>query len=147
METDHHTIEDLPRLIHSSGIKVSAHRIAVLEFISNSKAHPTVEEIYNALKPSYPAMSLTTVYNSLRALVGCGLVRQLEIESGVMRYDLGHQHRHGHFLCRGCGKVYDIPFPPDFMSDLDPGFKVDTMEWNCKGLCPACRGANEHTQL
>ena len=139
----HYTTDNLARMIHTSGVRVSAQRIAVLDFIANKKTHPTADEIYSHLHSDYPSMSKTTVYNSLHVLVDSGLVRLLEIESGVMRYDLGLQEQHGHFLCRKCGSVFDLPLPTDLPMPTDAGFRVDIMEWNCKGLCPDCAAATE----
>lgn len=143
MENTGYTTDSLARMIHSAGVRVSAQRIAVLDFIANGKTHPGAEEIYNHLLTIYPTMSRTTVYNSLHVLVDSGLVRMLEIESGVMRYDMARQKRHGHFLCRQCGTVYDLPFPAGLSLPDDSGFLVDSVEWNCKGLCPECRSAME----
>lgn len=140
-----YSTDDLARMIHSSGVRVSAPRLAVLDFIYNRRTHPTVDEIYNALHPVYPSMSRTTVYNSLHVLTDAGLVRQLEIEAGVMRYDMAPQERHGHFLCRRCGTVYDIPFPSQLSLPAEGGFQVDCMEWNCKGLCPECKSKTDNT--
>ena len=139
MKHIHYTTDDLARMIHSSGIRVSAQRIAVLGFISNRKMHPTADEVYNALRLVYPSISRTTVYNSLHVLVESGLVKTLEIEAGVMRYDMGAQERHGHFLCRKCGSVFDIPFPPGLPVFSKDGFLIECEEWNCKGLCADCR--------
>lgn len=133
-----HTANDLARIIHSAGMRVSAQRIAVLDFIANKRTHPTADEIYSALHSAYPSMSRTTVYNSLHILVNSGLVKVLEIENGVMRYDMGGQKRHGHFLCRKCGSVFDLPLPSALAIPVGNGFLIDSMEWNCKGLCPAC---------
>lgn len=140
-----HSTDELARMIHSSGIRVSAQRIAVLDFIANGKTHPTADEIYNRLHIAYPNISRTTIYNSLHVLIQAGLVRMLEIESGVMRYDMGRQSQHGHFLCRECGTVFDLPIPPDIHIPADYGFEIDSMEFNCKGLCPKCRSAHEIT--
>lgn len=137
-----YTVDDLIRLIHSSGLRVSPQRLAVMDYIFNERTHPTADEIYSALHSEFPAMSRTTVYNSLHVLVDAGLVTLLEIENGVMRYDMGKQRIHGHFLCRRCGEVFDLPLPPDFQAVSDSGFSVDTVELNCKGLCPACRQQN-----
>ena len=144
MERPEYSTADLARMIHSSGLRVSAQRIAVLGFISNRHSHPTAEEIFVALHPVYPSMSRTTVYNSLHVLVDAGLVRLLEIEAGVMRYDMARQQRHGHFLCRRCGSVFDLPLPPQLPLPTEAGFVVDSVEWNCKGLCPRCHSAGDN---
>lgn len=125
-------------MIHSAGVRVSAPRIAIMDYLLSLRTHPAADEIYSALRPGYPSLSRTTVYNSLHTLVKAGLLRLLEIESGVMRYDVARQQPHGHFLCRGCHTLYDIPLPQSLPLTPDGGFTVDSVEYNCKGLCPAC---------
>lgn len=138
MEKILYTTDDLARMIHATGTRVSAQRIAVLDFIANVRTHPSADEIYNRLHSAYPNISRTTIYNSLHVLVDTGLVRTLEIENGVMRYDMGRQACHGHFLCRKCGAIFDLPLPISFRFPSEGGFSVDSMELNCKGLCPRC---------
>ena len=143
MKQTHHTTDELARMIHAAGVRVSAPRLAILDYIANGKTHPSADEIFGALHETYPRMSRTTVYNSLHVLMDAGLVRLLEIDSGVMRYDMGRQKMHGHFLCRKCGRVFDLPLPKALRSAPASGFLIDNMEWNCKGLCPDCHVREE----
>ncbi len=133
-----YTESQLAGMIHSAGMRPSAQRIAIFSVIANSRIHPSAEEIYIALEERFPTLSRTTVYNSLHSLTECGLVRELEIESNNKRYDLARQREHGHFICRECGKIYDMPLNEKHNIDNMPGFKIESMEIYCKGLCPVC---------
>ena len=99
------TDSKLTELMHDAGVRPSVQRIAVLSYIVNEKSHPTADDIYVALAPKYPSLSRTTVYNSLRTLAEAGIVRELEIESGIKHYDFARQAPHGHFVCRQCGHI------------------------------------------
>ena len=48
-------------------------RHAILSYLMNSMTHPTADEIYRALSPEFPSMSVATIYNNLRLFVDAGL--------------------------------------------------------------------------
>lgn len=128
----------LTDMMHKAGVRPSVQRIAVLSYISNFRKHPSADEIYDHLVRELPTLSLTTVYNSLHALVDAGIVKELEIESGNKHYDLAYQPLHGHFTCRNCGKIFDIAMPEALGDAAAPGFKVDSVDVYYKGMCPDC---------
>lgn len=129
----------LAEMMHTSGIRPSVQRIAILSYIANARSHPTADEIYTELAPKFPSLSRTTVYNSLHTLVTASLVRELEIESGNRRYDLSPQPSHGHFICRKCGCIFDMAIPDGVCAAATPGFSIDSVDVYFKGLCPDCR--------
>ncbi|MDE6468613.1 MAG: transcriptional repressor [Muribaculaceae bacterium] len=129
-------------MLHNSNIRPSLHRLAVLSFVANRRSHPRAEDIFNELTKTYPAMSRTTVYNSLHTLAEAGLLRELEIESGNKRYDLGPQTPHSHFVCRRCGKIFDMKLPESVRDIAMNDFVVDSVDVYIKGLCPACVETN-----
>lgn len=125
-------------MMRRQGLRPSAQRIAVLSFVANCRTHPSAEEIYNKLCDTFPSLSRTTVYNSLHALTDASLLRELEIESGNMRYDLKPQPAHGHFICRKCGRIFDTPLPHNLADPITPGFCIDCVEIIYRGLCDEC---------
>lgn len=132
----------LTEMMHKAGLRPSVQRIAILAYIANERKHPTVDEIYTALTPRYPSMSRTTVYNSVHALVDAQLVRELEIESGNMHYDLAPQPSHSHFMCRRCGSIFDMSLPDGLAKAVSGDFSIDTVDLYFKGLCPKCKATN-----
>lgn len=129
-------------MLHNSNIRPSLHRVAVLSYVANCRTHPGADEIFTELSKTYPAMSRTTVYNSLHTLAEAGLLRELEIESGNKRYDLGPQTPHSHFVCRRCGKIFDMELPESVCDIAMNDFVVDSVDVYIKGLCPACVETN-----
>lgn len=141
----HYSDNDILEMILKSGLRPSVQRIAVLSFIANRRTHPSADEIFTSLSTEFPSLSRTTVYNSLHALVEASLVRELEIESGLMRYDLAPQSSHGHFICRRCGKIYDTALPDRLDGAVMPGFTFDSIELVYRGICPACSDSRSET--
>ena len=88
---------DIASMMHKAGVRPSVQRIAIMSFVGNSRLHPSAEEIYRHLHEAMPSLSRTTVYNSLHTLAQLSLIRELEIEPGMTRYDLAVQAPHAHF--------------------------------------------------
>ena len=82
--------------------------------------------------------SKTTVYNTLKQLVDCGLVQTVTIEDGELRFDADISN-HLHFKCTKCGEVFDVFKEINLPEDLLPeGFAISKMQTNLWGLCANC---------
>jgi Fur family peroxide stress response transcriptional regulator len=90
-----------------AGLRCTPQRYGVMEFLIRQPVHATADEIHRALNRNDPKISRATVYNSLRALIEAGLVREVIMEGVAARFD-GKVHRHHHFICDRCGSVEDI---------------------------------------
>ncbi|MEZ3549919.1 MAG: transcriptional repressor [Muribaculaceae bacterium] len=130
---------NLAKMLHGAGIRPSLQRIAVLSIVMNGKRHPSADEVFSEMAEMYPSLSRTTVYNALHSLTNAGLIKELEIESGCMRYDFARQPEHAHFKCRDCGKIFDMAIPDGLRESLSDGFAADSVELSFKGLCPDCK--------
>lgn len=132
-------------ILRRAGLRPSPQRAAIAGYIDGSRCHPSAEEIHKALAQDYPTLSMTTVYNTLYALEKAGLARVIDIESRNVRFDTAATANHGHFLCRKCGKIFDIPLPKGMDRQNYPGLTVDSVNLYLKGLCALCsEEKNEH---
>lgn len=129
-------------MMSRSGLRPSMQRLLVIRQLSDHLGHPAADDIYKELLSKYPTLSRTTVYNSLHALVEHGLVRELEAD-GIKRYDPASLAPHGHFICRKCGAIFDMPLPADLLPEGDSGFEIDAVDLYYKGICPDCRRKEE----
>ncbi len=103
-------MERIKEVLRRKGVPASTPRICIYDYLLAQKTHPSAEMVYSALHPQMPALSRTTVYNTLRMLCDIGLVKQIPICEGDMRFDADISE-HGHFWCRKCGRVIDIDAP------------------------------------
>lgn len=124
------------------GIKPSALRLHIYDYLDSHRTHPTVDEIYSDLVATYPTLSKTTVYNTVNLFAGHGLVKAIAIEGFRTRYDANAAF-HGHFLCRRCGKVYDV-FSIDCPPFPEAGFQVEAQDVYYSGCCKSCLDNNNH---
>ena len=123
-------------LLAGKDIRPSVLRIAVLEYLMQTKVHPTIEEIYHALHPKIPTLSKTSVYNITKLLTEKGLAKAITIDDKQIRYD-ADVSMHGHFKCERCGRVLDFSLTGISDGALD-GFCIKTKEVYYAGVCKHC---------
>lgn len=130
--------DDILNELKKKKIRLSHQRLKVLEYLTENKVHPTVDQIYNALHEEIPTLSKTTVYNTLNSLIEADIVRAINIEGNETRYDI-NTHNHGHFKCEKCKKIYDFSVDIDSLNanELD-GFLIKVKQVYFKGICKDC---------
>jgi Fe2+ or Zn2+ uptake regulation protein len=123
-------------------IKPSVQRLAIMDYLNEHKTHPTADEIFNALSPSIPTLSRTTIYNTLKLFTQQGVVQAITIDERTEHFD-ADTSIHAHFLCKKCGKIYDaeisvshIPGEKEFEKE---GHQVDETYLFYKGICKDCK--------
>jgi Fur family ferric uptake transcriptional regulator len=119
----------------------------VLELIGGQECVLTAREIAADLRSERGAVAIATVYRTLEALDGLGLVRRLDVGAGQpARYEPampgGAEHHH-HVLCARCGRAY--PFED---AELEKAIAAvaNRLEHNVldhevtlTGICQGCR--------
>src|SRR5437870_12718797 len=97
----------LREALGDEGRHFTRQRAAVYEYLKRVDHHPTAEEVFLAVKPRLPRISLATVYKNLEALADCRMISKLTYGDGAARYDIRTDH-HYHTRCLSCGKVTDL---------------------------------------
>ena len=59
----------------------------ILQIVSQSHDHMTAEQVFLALRQTYPKVVLATVYNNLNRLCAEGLIRRISLEGMPEQYD------------------------------------------------------------
>lgn len=117
-------------------------RYAILQYLMESPDHPTADEIYRALSPQYPSLSVATVYNNLKVFIDAGLVRELTYGDDSSRFDADLSD-HYHAICTKCGTMVDFEHPPikdvEEAAALSTGFSVFGHRMEVYGLCQTCK--------
>ena len=116
--------------------RISTQARAVLGVLAERRCHLTAEEILDSLDN----IGTATVYRALDHLTELGMIRRLALgkKSAVYEYV---RDSHVHFVCNGCGRVYDIQ--ADFSGMVKEaarlcGHEVDWVEVTAHGTCSAC---------
>nr|WGD92585.1 peroxide-responsive transcriptional repressor PerR [Bacillus subtilis] len=142
-----HELKEALETLKETGVRITPQRHAILEYLVNSMAHPTADDIYKALEGKFPNMSVATVYNNLRVFRESGLVKELTYGDASSRFDFVTSD-HYHAICENCGKIVDFHYPGlDEVEQLVAhvtGFKVSHHRLEIYGVCQECSKKENH---
>jgi Fur family transcriptional regulator, iron response regulator len=99
--------DDIVRLLNEHGLKPTQQRVVVAEVLMSQPTHLSAEQILSTLRGTGQTISKATVYNTLNALVGCGLIRQIHLDPTRSVYDSTRASHH-HFHDIQNGVLWDI---------------------------------------
>jgi Fur family iron response transcriptional regulator len=105
------------RLI-DAGIRPTAQRLAVAEFVLATTRHPSADQVFEAVSTECPTISQATVYNTLKTFTERGLLRQLHLRDDRVVYDPKTEPHH-HFVDIDTGEIQDIDWRAIDVARLD----------------------------
>lgn len=85
----------------------SRQRQVIFEAITQTKEHPTAEQVYEMAREKCPTLGLATVYRNIAKLKEDGHIISVGVVDGHDRLD-GTVSPHPHFVCRECNAVIDV---------------------------------------
>jgi len=101
-------------VLKNSGLKATPQRVAVLRELGK-KRHPTMEEMYSGIREKNPTISLATVYKNVNLLKEQGIVIEINMPNGKMRYDY-FARPHIHLACKNCGCIEDLDYDENLLN-------------------------------
>jgi Fur family peroxide stress response transcriptional regulator len=123
--------------------RITPQRLAILKVLAESKGHPSVESIFEQVKPTFPTTSLATIYKNVAVLKELGQVLELGFSDGSNRYDGKKPWDHPHVVCTVCKKILDpdIAALEDMTQELArvTGFSITRHRLDFFGICPDCQ--------
>lgn len=127
--------------LKKTGVRITPQRRAVLRFMIDADNHPTADDVYRALSPDYPQMSVATIYNNLKLLKQTGLVKELTYGDASSRFDFNTE-THYHIICSDCGTITDFHYngldEVESIAAKHTDFNVSHHRLEIYGLCPEC---------
>ncbi|WCM40005.1 zinc uptake transcriptional regulator [Thermus antranikianii] len=97
------------------------------------------QEVLELARRKVPSLGLATVYRTLKGLVEEGFLTPVALPGEPSRYEPAGREHHHHFLCRLCGRVYELLGCDLALEDhLPPGFLAEGHEVMVYGRCPEC---------
>ncbi|MGQ9732829.1 MAG: Fur family transcriptional regulator [Candidatus Zipacnadales bacterium] len=133
----------------SGKLRLTAQRAAILDIIQEHNSHLTADQVYEYVRLRIPHISLGTIYRNLAILSQYGLIRQIDVPNGPMRFD-GKTDCHYHVRCTACGCLNDVYIEPlpelEMKAQLLTKYIITGHRLEFVGLCPACQAkgpANE----
>ncbi len=124
------------------GVKATHQRTEILRELAGSDEHPDAETILVRVRRRIPAISVDTVYRTLRLLEDKGVIARVGSMRERARFD-ANTDRHHHFVCTKCGMIGD--FYSDAMDRLSAPREVAEMGVvegvyvELRGVCRNCQ--------
>lgn len=131
---------EVARRMESAGLRLTAQRREVLRLLREECDHPTADELFLHARGRLPDVSLATVYNTLEALVRCGVVRQVKLDRVAIRY-CPNMREHAHFYCEDCGRVFDVDIESGALASachLPRHLEAARVDVAMRGHCRGC---------
>jgi Fur family transcriptional regulator, peroxide stress response regulator len=148
METYSPRVRQIVSRMKSAGYRITPQRLAILRQFADSRSHPSVEKVYEAVKPDFPTTSLATVYKTVNLLKVLREALEIGFGDDCNRYDVRLPEPHPHLVCLKCRCVLDADIEP--LSHLTEslstatGFQILSHRVDFYGICPDCRDS-EHS--
>ncbi len=118
----------LEKLCISKGLRMTGQRRVIARVISQADDHPDVEKVYDRATEIDPAISIATVYRTVRLFEEAGILSRSDFGGARARYEEVPEKHHDHLIDIKSGKV--IEFRDDEIEELQEkiskklGFKL-----------------------
>lgn len=96
--------------LNTSGLRPTRQRVALAALLigDGQNRHVTAESLFESAKATGEAVSLATVYNTLRAFCDAGLMQEITVDGSKSYFDT-NTHDHPHFYWEDEGRLSDAP--------------------------------------
>jgi Fur family iron response transcriptional regulator len=105
-----HAKERATDWLATAGLRPTRQRLALAELLvgDGQDRHVTAESLFAAAKSRGAAVSLATVYNTLRAFCDADLLQEVTVDGSKSYFDT-NTHDHPHFYWEDEGRLTDAP--------------------------------------
>jgi Fur family transcriptional regulator, ferric uptake regulator len=129
--------------LKADGHRLTAARRAIVELFQEGCNPQSAQDIQMALAKKRLSPNITTVYRELQFLADQGVLRTVQFEDGVQRYEAAHAHHHHHLVCVNCKTVQEVHAEHDLETmerDIGKtkGFTVLRHTLEFYGICRKC---------
>ena len=144
-QTDHNNAryDAMLQALKDAHFRLTPQRMAICRYLSETRTHPTPNDIFIAIHEQFPTISRATVYNTVAVLKDLGEIIELPSAAGAsVRYETDLTP-HVNLTCTRCGRIYDVPATEvhTLMETINArtDFLVLDMHAEGYGLCPICQ--------
>lgn len=97
--------------LRASGVRVTRQRAVLLQVLAEAHDHPDAFEIHRRAREIDSSVSLATVYRTLTALEGKGLVHRHAFEGVPARFETADTPHHDHLIDIVSGSIIEFRSP------------------------------------
>lgn len=129
--------------LRQAGHRITSQRVAVCEFLAQTRSHPTPSQVYEAVHSQHPEISRATVYNTLNTLRDLGAIVEISAGSVHTHYETDTSP-HINLVCLRCGQVTDFKdelLPNELTNRIfqSTGFRASSLQVQATGFCTDCQ--------
>ena len=99
---------DIETLAAKAGMRMTDQRRVIARVLSEAQDHPDVEEVYNRAVAEDEAISIATVYRTVRLFEEAGILTRHDFGDGRARYEPAPDDHHDHLIDIQSGKVIEF---------------------------------------
>ena len=98
---------ELERQCINAGLKMTGQRRVILNVLTASEDHPSVETVYQRAREIDASISIATVYRTLHLLDEMNLVQRHDFNENYSRFEVNLEHHH-HLIDLETGQVLEF---------------------------------------
>jgi Fur family transcriptional regulator, ferric uptake regulator len=146
METTYNSAS-LRSELHERGCRMTPQREEILTVFQelDRGTHLSAEELHEILASHASAISLSTVYRTVKLMARMGILRELELAEGHKHYEINQPapYHHHHLICVRCSRT--IEFRSDSILKVGSkaaekeGFQLLDCQLAVHAVCPKCQ--------
>jgi Fur family transcriptional regulator, ferric uptake regulator len=99
---------DIEQMATAAGMRMTDQRRVIARVLSEAQDHPDVEEVYNRAAAVDAAISIATVYRTVRLFEEAGILTRHDFGDGRARYEPAPEDHHDHLIDIQSGKVIEF---------------------------------------
>ena len=98
----------IEKLCAEKGLKMTAQRRVIARVLSEARDHPDVEELYRRASAIDDAISIATVYRTVRLFEEANILERHDFRDGRSRYEEVTDEHHDHLIDVETGDVIEF---------------------------------------
>ena len=102
------TERDIETLAANAGMRMTEQRRVIARILSQADDHPDVEALYQRVAKFDQAISIATVYRTVRLFEEAGILTRHDFGDGRARYETAAVDHHDHLIDIQSGKVIEF---------------------------------------
>jgi len=95
----------------SKGLRMTGQRRIIAGVLEDADDHPDVEELYTRASALDSAISIGTVYRTVKLFEEAGILERVEFGDGRARYEDAERDHHDHLIDLSSGEVIEFVDP------------------------------------